>query len=113
MHLRWSGPPPADVNSTDVSNDWLFIPWSSHVNKHFWKLHGYIDARITAWEQATMQTADFTNAWAGPPAAHAHHVADARALRFVPPLERQLVPMRPDARIIDRLLQEARALKRE
>ena len=60
MHLHWSGPPPADVNSEDVSNDWLYIPWSSHVNKHFWKLHGWIDNRISDWERATGVPADFT-----------------------------------------------------
>ena len=66
MHVRWSGSPPNDPNSADVNNDWLFSAWSSHVNKTFWKLHGWIDDRIGDWENATGQMADFSKAWIGP-----------------------------------------------
>lgn len=68
MHLRWSGKSHDDAFSTDPDNDWLFFPWSSHVNKVFWKLHGWIDERIGDWETTTGQTADLSNAWSGPSA---------------------------------------------
>ena len=66
MHIRWSGPPPIDPSSAHINNDWLFTPWSSHVNKVFWKLHGWIDDRIGDWEAARGETADFSDAWIGP-----------------------------------------------
>jgi hypothetical protein len=75
MHMRWSGPPFADQTSADPANDWLYDPWSSHVNKTFWKLHGWIDERIGDWEQANHATADLSNAWSGPSMQHAHVTA--------------------------------------
>lgn len=75
MHMRWSAPPFADPNSVDPANDWLFDPWSSHVNKTFWKLHGWIDDRIGDWERANHATADLSQAWSGPPTMH--HMEEA------------------------------------
>lgn len=66
FHMHWSAPPPADPNSLDPANDWLGSPFSSHVNRHFWKLHGWIDDRIKAWEDANGQAADLSLGWDGP-----------------------------------------------
>jgi hypothetical protein len=66
MHMHWSTSPPADPNSLDESNAWLGSPFSSHVNRHFWKLHGWIDDRIYAWEDARGEGADLSDGWEGP-----------------------------------------------
>ncbi|MGQ0486028.1 MAG: hypothetical protein ACT4SY_11845 [Hyphomicrobiales bacterium] len=79
MHMRWSGPPFHDPQSADPANDWLYDPWSSHVNKTFWKLHGWIDERIGNWEQANSAVADLSNAWSGPPILHVHVTASAES----------------------------------
>lgn len=109
MHLRWSGPQPDDPFSTDTDNDWLFIPWSSHVNKHFWKLHGYIDNRIAAWESATGQLADFSDAWSGPqlphlerqhPGFHLHSV-DSSQMRGLPSILKIPMAARVSEQIIE------------
>ena len=106
MHMRWSGSPHDDGFSVDVSNDWLFVPWSSHVNKHFWKLHGWIDERIGDWEAATGQTADLSNTWAGPPSPFAgmHHAADAKLLDHLPSRESVPLPMKVKEHIVEGLL---------
>lgn len=62
MHNRWSDPEPGDIGASD----WLGHPVSSHVNRHFWKLHGWIDEHIRNWEVANDATADLTSAWSGP-----------------------------------------------
>jgi hypothetical protein len=67
MHMHWSPAPPANPNSLDESNDWLGSPFSSHVNRHFWKLHGWIDDRIYGWEDARGEEADLSQGWDGPP----------------------------------------------
>lgn len=77
FHLRWSAPPwftgdPAQ-QIDDPANDFLGDPYSSHVNEVFWKLHGWIDDRITQWEVASGEKADWQDAWDGPP--HIHHVS--------------------------------------
>ena len=41
---------------TAVSCDDLFPPWSSPVNKHFWKLHGLVDDLIGDWLRAHGKT---------------------------------------------------------
>lgn len=66
-HMHWSTEPPANPNTLDPANDWLGSPFSSHVNKHFWKLHGWIDDRITGWEDARGEKADLSAGWDGPP----------------------------------------------
>lgn len=108
MHLRWSGPAPADTDSLDPSNNWLFVPWSSHVNPAFWKLHGWIDATITEWEKATGQSADFRSAWDGPSAvASAHngmkHATDPSLLRFIQSRRLVPLPMLPKDEVIEGL----------
>lgn len=67
FHMHWSPIPPADPNSLDTTNDWLGSPFSSHANKHFWKLHGWIDNRIKGWEDANGKVADLSGGWDGPP----------------------------------------------
>lgn len=111
MHLRWSGTPPADIESTDNANDWLFIPWSSHVNKHFWKLHGWIDKQITHWEEANGIRADLSGGWSGPalPAHSGHHMihlhtADISLMKALPPLSQKPLPMLPKNRVIEGIL---------
>ena len=107
MHMRWSGAPHPEGFSADPANDWLFVPWSSHVNKHFWKLHGWIDERIGDWETATSQTADFSDAWAGPEAGVQHnmsHAADTRLLDHIPRREVRPLPMRVKNHVVEGLL---------
>jgi hypothetical protein len=68
MHNRWSAAPTVDVWAPEPENDYLGAPYSSHVNKHFWKLHGWIDERIANWEAANDRQADLSAAWSGPTA---------------------------------------------
>ncbi|WP_418027935.1 hypothetical protein [Paenibacillus sp. JJ1722] len=66
MHLHWSSlPPPEAQNILDPSNDWLGSPFSSHVNNHFWKLHGWIEDRIIVWEDAHGTEANLSQGWDG------------------------------------------------
>ena len=106
MHIRWSGKPKNDAFSSDISNDWLFLPWSSHVNKHFWKLHGWIDNRIGKWETATGEQADLTGAWAGPAGAvhHEFHKADTKLLSLIPPRQTTPLPMQIKQDVIENIL---------
>ncbi len=75
MHMHWSAAPwftnapGQDIN--DPRNDYLGSTYSSHVNKAFWKLHGWIDERIAQWERASGRTANFSQSWEGP-AMHDH-----------------------------------------
>ncbi|MGD9851833.1 MAG: hypothetical protein AB7T38_11240 [Nitrospirales bacterium] len=66
FHMHWSTEPPNQPNSLDPQNDWLGSPFSSHVNRHFWKLHGWIDNRIRAWADARGEEADISSGWGGP-----------------------------------------------
>jgi len=72
MHVHWSAAPwftwDSGKDISDPQNDWLASPYSSHVNKHFWKIHGWIDARITQWETANQESAAplLMGAWIGP-----------------------------------------------
>ena len=106
MHIRWSGAPHAEPFSTGVNNDWLFLPWSSHVNKVFWKLHGWIDARIGDWEQANAQTAELSNAWSGPESGPVHtaHMASVGLLDHLPSRHTVPLPMSVDREVVARLL---------
>jgi hypothetical protein len=69
MHIRWSsspwspysqtvlsaqGRPDADIGPAwdDSRYDWLDDTYSSHVNPIFWKLHGWVDDRVTDWANA-------------------------------------------------------------
>ena len=86
MHMRWSAAPSNDPQSTDPANDWLYDPWSSHVNETFWKLHGWIDERIAGWEQANSAVANLSNAWTGPALIHPHAVRDLETVETLEPL---------------------------
>jgi hypothetical protein len=56
MHIHWSAKPwytgaeGQDIN--DSRNDWLASPYASHVNVHFWKIHGWINDRVDDWARA-------------------------------------------------------------
>ena len=65
MHMRWASAPrdprtnafiPDGRPNWDISKDWdnpeydhLGEQYSSHVNPVFWRLHGWVDARIEDW----------------------------------------------------------------
>ena len=106
MHLRWSGEPHVNGFSVDITNDWLFVPWSSHVNKHFWKLHGWIDERIDDWEAATGSTADLVDAWAGPAGVlpDMPHAADIQLLTHLPSRTSVPLPMQIKEHVVEGLL---------
>lgn len=108
MHMRWSGAPPRERFLDEPDNDWLFVPWSSHVNKTFWKLHGWIDERITDWETANEVTADFSDAWSGPSAMPGAmlHMAETKLLRHLPVSAAPLMSMTVDANVVGRLLEQ-------
>jgi hypothetical protein len=88
MHLRWTaqlpeyrpGGDPFDVDPRfdDPAYDWLADFYSSHVNPIFWKLHGWVDARIDDWMKAGDKAGpvpwSFDPPWTGPMAHdHDHH----------------------------------------
>lgn len=106
MHIRWSGSPHGEEFSPDVNNDWLFVPWSSHVNKRFWKLHGWIDDRIGDWEIARGEVAALSEAWSGPPGVlpDMPHTADFRLLSHLPPPEEVPLPMQVKEHVVEGLL---------
>lgn len=69
MHMRWSsiprdpktgipvpgGRPASDISADpwdDPTNDYLGDFYSSHVHPVFWRLHGWVDDRITDWFNA-------------------------------------------------------------
>ena len=106
MHIRWSGSPHGEEFSPDANNNWLFVPWSSHVNKHFWKLHGWIDERIGDWERARGDVADLSDAWAGPAGTlpDMPHSADAELLTALPPREEMPLPMETRQPVVEGLL---------
>lgn len=62
MHMRWAQEPTPPTPDIDIfagltvppsfdgtQNDYLGDPYSAHVNPIFWKLHGWVDARIDGW----------------------------------------------------------------
>lgn len=83
LHMHWSSRPWYDRNIVprqdpdDVHNDYLGSTYSSHVNKAFWKLHGWIDDQIGHWERANNQVADVSTGWDGPGGHHHLWVAPA------------------------------------
>lgn len=86
LHMHWASAPwftdPNTQDENDPRNDYLGDTYSSHVNKAFWKLHGWIDDRIGQWEQSTGKAADFSNSWAGP-----HHHQLLQPLNVGVPLQ--------------------------
>lgn len=90
MHMRWCTavtrlrPDPAESEDPraipfewdDLANDWLGDTYSSHVNDVFWKLHGWVDARIDGWAEANqVEEIEWTGTWEGPH-GHAPHPDD-------------------------------------
>ena len=81
MHMRWSADPGAyrprlditdpiggDPRWDDLSYDYLGDTYSSHVNPHFWHLHGWIDTLVDTWAQANrVNEIDWTGTWVGGP----------------------------------------------
>lgn len=67
LHGIFSEPRPVDTQDLSVNGDWLGSPFSSHVNSYFWKLHGWVDDCVGAWETATGETVDLSSAWVPPP----------------------------------------------
>lgn len=79
--------------SVDPVNDGLFLRWSYPVNSVSWKLHGWIDKRISDWKAAD---------------GHMMHLTEVRLLAHVPP--RQAPPMSMSIRepVVEGLLQPPR-----
>ncbi|GAA4936162.1 hypothetical protein ACFPM3_06285 [Streptomyces coeruleoprunus] len=97
MHLRWSAEMPAyrpnedpftiGAQWDDARYNWLADPYSAHVNPAFWKLHGWVDARIDDWMAANDLTGpvpwSFDPPWSGPMehGEHDHHPVAGPSLR--------------------------------
>ncbi|MFJ4082952.1 hypothetical protein ACIP2Z_28840 [Streptomyces iakyrus] len=98
MHLRWSAEIPSyrpgqadfdvDPQWDDAGYNWLADTYSAHVNPIFWKLHGWVDARIDDWMAANELTGpvpwSFDPPWSGPAGHHHHHPVMRPALRAQP-----------------------------
>lgn len=81
MHMRWSSEPVGyrpGVNLADPAGgdprfdaldyDYLGDTYSSHVNPHFWYLHGWIDDLIERWAAANqVPNITWTGTWTGGP----------------------------------------------
>ncbi|MFF5363741.1 hypothetical protein ACFY4I_30850 [Streptomyces scabiei] len=92
MHLRWAAQMPEyrpggdefsiDPRWDDASYNWLADTYSAHVNPIFWKLHGWVDARIDDWMAANELTGpvpwSFDPPWSGPAGHDPHHHPVAR-----------------------------------
>lgn len=77
FHMHWSDTPWFRDNpgqdENDVRNDFLGSTYSSHVNKTFWKFHGWIDDRVEIWQEANGEIVDFSDAWIGGEHGHNGH----------------------------------------
>jgi hypothetical protein len=96
-HLRWAASLPefrpgggdpfnVDRRFDDPGYDWLADFYSSHVNPIFWKLHGWVDARIDDWMKANDKAGpvpwSFDPPWTGHMAHdHEHRHIAGLALR--------------------------------
>ncbi len=81
MHMRWSSDPQGyrpgvnladptggDPHWDDLGYDYLGDTYSSHVNPHFWYLHGWIDDLIDLWADVNNVTdIDWKGTWVGGP----------------------------------------------
>lgn len=81
MHMRWSenpgsyrpqinlaDPTGGDPFWDDVRYDYLGDTYSSHVNPHFWYLHGWIDSLIDLWADVNdVEDIDWVGTWSGGP----------------------------------------------
>ncbi|MGW4103666.1 hypothetical protein [Streptomyces sp. NPDC004976] len=79
-----------DPKWDDSAYNWLGDTYSSHVNPLFWKLHGWVDARIDDWMAANNLQGpvpwSFDPPWSGPEGGpdHGHHAVTHLALRARP-----------------------------
>ncbi len=82
MHMRWCSNPgeirpdvdparPGDIDTRwdAPSYNWLGDTYSSHVHPWFWKIHGWVDARIEDWKRANGMTGPIAwkGTWVGQP----------------------------------------------
>jgi hypothetical protein len=100
LHMRWSAQMPeyrpggdefnVDPKWDDSAYNWLGDTYSSHVNPLFWKIHGWVDARIDDWMAANDVQGQvpwsFHPPWSGPGGGHdhGHHPVAHLALRARP-----------------------------
>ncbi|MER8006674.1 hypothetical protein [Streptomyces sp. NPDC094149] len=100
LHMRWSAQMPeyrpggdefnVDPKWDDSAYNWLGDTYSSHVNPLFWKIHGWVDARIDDWMAANNLQGQvpwsFHPPWSGPMGGHdhGHHPVAHLALRARP-----------------------------
>lgn len=101
MHMRWCAnpsvtgirpdPDPANPEAIDAvwdqpAYDWLGDTYSSHVNSVFWKVHGWVDDRITDWAVAKGVTGQipWQGTWVGKMPSHPvpHSFVTVLAERF-------------------------------
>lgn len=94
MHMRWSSypsgyrpnidlenPTGGDARWDDLSYDYLGDTYSSHVNPHFWYLHGWIDSLIDTWGTVNqVGEINWTGTWVGGPDLVASATATAMTL---------------------------------
>jgi len=58
-----------DEKWDDLAYDWLGDFYSAHVNPTFWKIHGYVENRISDWQKANKYATLFwIGTWEGGPA---------------------------------------------
>src|SRR4051812_30218020 len=76
-----------DSFQTQVPTQWddplyetLLDAYSAHVHPWFWKIHGWIDDQIRAWETANGKSVEWGEPWLGPMAHHDHLMADNKRL---------------------------------
>lgn len=104
MHMRWCSEPalgirpdvddarPDEINvAWDAPQyDWLGDTYSSHVNPTFWRLHGWVDARIEDWKRANGVVGDIP--WRGTWIGKMPSPTPDRSLRVVSTLLQRLSP---------------------
>jgi hypothetical protein len=79
MHKRWAAPSPmgyrprtpiaqdTDPRWDDPAYAFLGDTYASHVNPTFWKIHGWVDARIEEWKSANgIDKIKWKGDWTGP-----------------------------------------------
>ena len=92
LHMRWSASSPVgyrpstaltqeiDAQWDAPAYDYLGDTYSSHVNSIFWKIHGWVDARVEDWKRAhgIRGEIEWIGTWVGPAAHHGHLPSVAR-----------------------------------
>ena len=95
LHMRWAAEPRGYRPSLDVMNptggdpnwdelnyDYLGDTYSSHVNPHFWHLHGWVDTLADRWAEANGRSIEWEGTWLGGPdlTGDGHDHVEAAAL---------------------------------